>query len=330
MADACRELAYRSSPSSETTTGSPTARPTSSRALAEAGVVVLERTHTILPVNGVKRRGRRVKGFVGGFGQQWANFGEPLFREAYAETTKRRRRPRDAGWRDRACAVRIAPLHNRRSKPPSRVSRSGSGSCSAQTVWPADPPAPPHLVVHGHAHRARSRDVHGVPVYNVAVHVIGREFWVFASPPSRRGGPAASGARRRAGQQPTTLQIQRRGRDRSSSMNRTRCHGPYAELAVADRDRLAGRPEEHRHAVGVPVRRPPCPPGRCSPSGAPSRRARSRFRAGLGVRRRAVKSSNMPRSYSFTRTQQVVCGRVDAADAVDDARLAHDLARRRR
>src|SRR6059058_1810465 len=52
-----------------------------------------------------------VKGFVGGFGNQWANFGEPLFREAYAETT------RDVDGLERglqgieACAVRIALLH---------------------------------------------------------------------------------------------------------------------------------------------------------------------------------------------------------------------------
>jgi hypothetical protein len=34
--------------------------------------------------------------------------------------------------------------------------------------------------VHGHAHHGSFEgDVDGVPVYNVAVHVIGRDFWVF-------------------------------------------------------------------------------------------------------------------------------------------------------
>jgi hypothetical protein len=34
--------------------------------------------------------------------------------------------------------------------------------------------------VHGHAHHGSFEgDVDGVPVYNVAVHVMGREFWVF-------------------------------------------------------------------------------------------------------------------------------------------------------
>src|SRR3954453_22761713 len=81
------------------------------RALAEAGVVVLDRTHTILPVRGVSVGIAGVKGFVGGFGQQWANFGEPLFRDAYAETTKD---VEGLGRRLAAiepCAVRIALRH---------------------------------------------------------------------------------------------------------------------------------------------------------------------------------------------------------------------------
>jgi len=38
----------------------------------------------------------------------------------------------------------------------------------------------PDLVVHGHAHHGSFEGaIEGVPVYNVAVHVMGREFWVF-------------------------------------------------------------------------------------------------------------------------------------------------------
>src|SRR5436190_14320308 len=58
------------------------------RALGEAGIVVLERAHTILPVCGASVGIAAVKGFVGGFDYTWANFGEPLFREAYRETTR--------------------------------------------------------------------------------------------------------------------------------------------------------------------------------------------------------------------------------------------------
>jgi uncharacterized protein len=152
-----------------------------SRALAEAGVVVLDRTHTILPVNGVSVGVAGVKGFVGGFGQQWANFGEPLFREAYAETTK------DVDGLERGlaaiepCAVRIALLHY------SPVEATLVGE--PERLWlvlGADRLAGPirqhrpQLVVHGHAHHGSFEgDIDGVPVYNVAVHVMGREFWVF-------------------------------------------------------------------------------------------------------------------------------------------------------
>lgn len=151
------------------------------RALAEAGVVVLDRSHTILPIRGVSVGIAGVKGFVGGFGQQWANFGEPLFREAYAETT------RDVEGLERAlaaiepCAVRIGLLHY------SPVEATLVGE--PERLWLvlgadrlAGPIAKhrPDLVVHGHAHHGSFEgECDGVPVYNVAVHVMGREFWVF-------------------------------------------------------------------------------------------------------------------------------------------------------
>jgi Icc-related predicted phosphoesterase len=151
------------------------------RALAEAGVVVLERSHTILPVCGVSVGVAGVKGFVGGFGNQWANFGEPLFREAYAETT------RDVDGLEKGlqaiepCAVRVALLHY----APVEATLVGE----PERLWlvlGADRLAGPirahrpDLVLHGHAHRGSFEgEIDGVPVYNVAVHVMGREFWVF-------------------------------------------------------------------------------------------------------------------------------------------------------
>jgi Icc-related predicted phosphoesterase len=151
------------------------------RALAEAGVVVLDRTHTILPVGGVSIGVAGVKGFVGGFGNQWANFGEPFFREAYAETTK------DVDGLERGlaaiepCALRIGLLHY------SPVEATLVGE--PERLWlvlGADRLAGPvrrhrpDLVVHGHAHHGSFQgEVDGVPIYNVAVHVMGREFWVF-------------------------------------------------------------------------------------------------------------------------------------------------------
>ena len=158
------------------------------RALAEAGVVVLDRTHTILPIGGTSVGVAGVKGFVGGFGNQWANFGEPLFRQAYAETT------RDVEGLERGlaaiepCAVRIALLHY------SPVEATLVGE--PERLWLvlgadrlAGPIAKhrPDLCVHGHAHHGSFEgDVDGVPVYNVAVHVMGREFWVFELDAERR------------------------------------------------------------------------------------------------------------------------------------------------
>jgi Icc-related predicted phosphoesterase len=151
------------------------------RALAEAGVVVLDRSHTIFPIGGVSVGVAGVKGFVGGFGNEWANFGEPLFRAAYAETT------RDVEGLERGleaiepCAVRIALLHY----SPAEATLVGE----PERLWlvlGADRLAGPirahrpDLVVHGHAHQgAFEGEIDGVSVYNVAVHVMGREFWVF-------------------------------------------------------------------------------------------------------------------------------------------------------
>jgi Icc-related predicted phosphoesterase len=151
------------------------------RALAEAGVVVLDRTHTILPVCGISVGIVGVKGFVGGFGNQWANFGEPLFRAAYAETTKDVEGLEQGLRAIETCALRIALLHY------SPVEATLVGE--PERIWivlGADRLAGPirdhrpHLVVHGHAHRGSFEgEIDEVPVYNVAVHVIGREFWLF-------------------------------------------------------------------------------------------------------------------------------------------------------
>jgi Icc-related predicted phosphoesterase len=164
-----------------------------SRALTEAGVVVLDRTHTILPVAGVSVGIVGVKGFVGGFGSQWANFGEPLFREAYAETT------RDVDGLDQGlraiegCGIKIALLHY----APVEATLVGE----PERLWlvlGADRLAGPirehrpHLVVHGHAHHGSFQGrIESVPVYNVAVHVMGREFWVFELSPEHAEEPVA-------------------------------------------------------------------------------------------------------------------------------------------
>ena len=153
-------------------------------ALVDAGVVVLDRSSTILQVDGVTVGVAGVKGFVGGFGRQWANFGEPLFRQAYAETTA------DVEALDTALAaiagatVRVALLHY----APTAETLEGE----PRELWLvlgaerlATPIAEhrPDLVLHGHAHAGSPNGaIDGVPVHNVAVHVTGEPFAVFTLP----------------------------------------------------------------------------------------------------------------------------------------------------
>ena len=150
-------------------------------ALVDAGVVVLDRSSTILQVDGVTVGVAGVKGFVGGFGRQWANFGEPLFRQAYAETTA------DVEALDTALAaiagatVRVALLHY----APTAETLEGE----PRELWLvlgaerlATPIAEhrPDLVLHGHGHLGTFEGFIGaVPVYNVAQPVMGKDFWVF-------------------------------------------------------------------------------------------------------------------------------------------------------
>src|SRR6266536_1261772 len=174
VADACRELELPIVAVLGNTDWQSDRPADLTRALAEAGVVVLERSHTILPVAGVSVGIAGVKGFVGGFGNQWANFGEPLFRAAYAETTKDVEGLEQGLRAISSCAIRIALLHY----APVEATLAGE----PERLWlvlGADRLAGPirdhrpQLVVHGHAHSGSFEgDIEGVPVYNVAVHVM--------------------------------------------------------------------------------------------------------------------------------------------------------------
>jgi Icc-related predicted phosphoesterase len=150
--------------------------------LEDAGIVVLEREATTCEVNGVEVGIVGEKGFVGGFpGSALPDFGEPLLRQVYAETG------RDVEALERgleaieACALRIVLLHY----SPTMSTLQGE----PETIWAflgsnrLDGPIQKHkpdLVVHGHAHSGTFAGAIGaVPVYNVAVHVTGRDFYVF-------------------------------------------------------------------------------------------------------------------------------------------------------
>jgi Icc-related predicted phosphoesterase len=153
-----------------------------SAVLEEAGITVLERSHAIPCVAGVEIGVVGAKGFVGGFpGSHLPDFGEPLMREVYAETT-RDVEAIDQGLRAVAhCPVRIVLLHyapteqTLQGEPQSIWTMLGSDRLAAPIASHE-----PDLVLHGHAHAGRFEGAIGtVPVYNVSVPVMERDFWVF-------------------------------------------------------------------------------------------------------------------------------------------------------
>ncbi len=150
--------------------------------LTDAGVRVLERSSARFDVRGQEVGVAGLKGFVGGFPDHvLPDFGEPLLRAVYAETTD------DVGALDReldaidGCDLRIVLLHY----APTTTTLEGE----PRGIWAflgsdrlAGPIAEhaPDLVLHGHAHAGTFEGFIGrVPVYNVATHVTGKDFWIF-------------------------------------------------------------------------------------------------------------------------------------------------------
>jgi Icc-related predicted phosphoesterase len=149
--------------------------------LTAAGVIVLDRNHVVQSVRGVSVGIVGVKGFMGGFGGQMANFGEPLVRACYAEVTKDVEALNHGLEAIGGTQVRIALLHyspvadTLQGEPPGIWAFLGSERLAAPLAAHR-----PDLVLHGHSHGGTFEGCIGsVPVYNVAVHVIGRDFWVF-------------------------------------------------------------------------------------------------------------------------------------------------------
>jgi Icc-related predicted phosphoesterase len=148
--------------------------------LTEAGIEVLDRSHTTLRGCGIGIAG--TKGFVGGFrGLGLPDFGEPSLRAIYAETTAEVE-ALGAGLHEIAlCPFRIALLHyapapeTLQGEPPEIWTFLGSDRLAAPILEHR-----PDLVLHGHAHSGRLQaDLDGVPVYNVSVPVMGQDFWLF-------------------------------------------------------------------------------------------------------------------------------------------------------
>ncbi len=157
--------------------------------LTDAGIRVLERGSILLDLGGLRIGVVGLKGFVGGFPDYvLPDFGEPLLRQVYAETTE------DVTALDRElaavedCDLRIVLLHY----APTTTTLEGE----PRGIWAflgsdrlAGPIAKhaPDLVLHGHAHAGTFEGFVGrVPVYNVATHVTGKDFCVFELGAGRR------------------------------------------------------------------------------------------------------------------------------------------------
>ena len=151
-------------------------------ALRSGGIHVLERATDVVTVKGFEVGIVGTKGFIGGFtGSLLPDFCEPLLRRVYAETSAEVS-ALDRGLRRVCeCVVRIVLLHY----SPTVTTIQGE----PETIWAflgsqrlADPIAEhkPDLVLHGHGHRGSfAGAIDDVPVFNVGVPVIGRDFWVF-------------------------------------------------------------------------------------------------------------------------------------------------------
>jgi Icc-related predicted phosphoesterase len=151
------------------------------RVLSSGGIRVLDRSSTICCINGVEVGIVGTKGFVGGFpGSHLPDFGEPLLRQVYAAASAEVEAI-DRGLRDVAhCAVRIVLLHY--SPTADTLAGEPEGIFAFLGTDRMAPPIGeqgPDLVLHGHAHAGRFEGSIGeVPVFNVSVPVMGRDFWI--------------------------------------------------------------------------------------------------------------------------------------------------------
>src|SRR5438270_1904134 len=150
-------------------------------ALSEGGVRVLDRDWVTCEAAGVEVGIVGVKGFVGGFpGSHLPDFGEPSLRGIYRET-QRDVDALDQGLREIAlCPTRIALMHYAPceativGEPPGIWAFLGTDRLAAPIAEHE-----PDMVLHGHAHAGTFQGAIGeVPVYNVSVPVIEREFWM--------------------------------------------------------------------------------------------------------------------------------------------------------
>jgi Icc-related predicted phosphoesterase len=148
----------------------------------EAGVHLLDRSWSSCEIAGLELGIVGTKGFIGGFpGSALPDFGEPLLRQVYAETTHESEAIARGLQELVHCDLRIVLLHY----APIQATVEGEPE-GIHVLLGSDRLATPiaeygaDLVLHGHAHAGSFQGCIGkIPVYNVAVHVTGRDFWIF-------------------------------------------------------------------------------------------------------------------------------------------------------
>jgi uncharacterized protein len=150
--------------------------------LSDAGVTMLDPGTTTCDIDGTSVGVAGAKGFVGGFpDSQLPDFGEPILRQVYRDTTAEVDAIASGLDAIADCDHRIVLLHY----APTTTTLEGE----PRVIWAflgtdrlAAPIAERHpdVVLHGHAHRGTFEGHIGeIPVYNVAVEVMKRDFFVF-------------------------------------------------------------------------------------------------------------------------------------------------------
>jgi uncharacterized protein len=158
-------------------------------ALEAGGITVLERESRVCELDGCEVGIVGLKGFVGGFpGSSLPDFGEPLLREVYRQTSDDVA-ALDQGLREVAhCPYRIVLTHY----SPCAETLHGEPEGIWAFLGNERIAAPirehePDLVLHGHAHAGTfEAEIGASPVYNVSVPVMGRDFWVLELASLRR------------------------------------------------------------------------------------------------------------------------------------------------
>jgi Icc-related predicted phosphoesterase len=150
--------------------------------LEDAGIQLLDRGHTIRQFQDVEVGIVGAKGHIGGFpGSYLPDFGEPDLRAVYANCTREVEAIEDGLKAVETCPLRIVLLHYAPTtdtllgEPEPIWAFLGTDRLAGPIVHHQ-----PDLVLHGHAHAGTFEGHLGdVPVFNVSVPVMKRDFWVF-------------------------------------------------------------------------------------------------------------------------------------------------------